>query len=317
MSDSPESEHDDHAPEPAEITHPVIWSVGLIAACGFLFWLFFHCMSLGNVAARGEPMAATLFEDKASSTEPEPDHEALTKDASPETLTKGKQVFGKNCASCHGLQGDLVGGTNPLARNFHVDAFKNPNGGGPYALYLVVTKGYNAMPPFPGLTPVERYAAVQYIRNDLVKKYNAKNFVEADALDLQESMPKAGSVSAGPLLSPNERPTPHLLYPLMQIDADKAQALAASEDAWLEAMGRSAGDDAKPDLEDFKSVVVRNRGLGVALLDAAKLDNKATFIQLLLASNAPGVQAANFSLIPADRLDTLYHAAHIAAAGSN
>jgi len=314
MSDSPAPGHDDHAPAPAEFSHPLLWTVGLIVACSFLLWLFFHCMSLGNVAARGEPQIKEIM-PQVGGGEPEPDHEALTKDYAPDFLAQGQRIFAKNCASCHGMQGDLVGGSNAQARNFHSDPFKNPNGGGPYALYLVVSHGFNAMPAFPGLAPIDRYAAVQYIRTAFVKRYDPKNYVEEDPIDLQETMPKPGLAATGPLLPPNERPTPALLYPLMQADADRSVAAITTQNLWLDTMDRAATDDTSVDINRFHVLVSQNRGLGEALYEAAKADNKATFIQLVLGTEVPGAHTSAFDLMPASRLDTLYQAAHAATAG--
>ena len=79
-------------------------------------------------------------------------------------LDAGAVIFNAKCANCHGSQGNS-NPTNlkPAPRNFHTDAWKNPNGGSPYALYLVLTKGLGTMPAFQSLTPEQRYAVNHYI----------------------------------------------------------------------------------------------------------------------------------------------------------
>src|SRR4051812_26886911 len=181
-------DHGAHAPEPREITHPAIWTVGLVAMSLFLVWVFFHEISLGHAAARGEPSVPDLMRAEGGGP-PEPDHLKLIQDRSPEVLEKGQEVYAKNCATCHGMNGDLKGGTNAQARNFHTDAFKNPCGGGPYGLFLVVTNGYGAMPGLKNIDPASRYAVVHYVRETWVKTDNAKNYVAEDPPGIQKEIP--------------------------------------------------------------------------------------------------------------------------------
>jgi mono/diheme cytochrome c family protein len=315
MSDSPAHEHDDHGPEPTELTHPLLWTAGLVVSALGLVWLFFHCMSEGGRAARGEVPVSQLM---APSGAPEPDHLALIADRSPEVLALGRKVFTTNCASCHGMNGDLKGGTQPQARNFHTDAFKNPNHGGPFALYQVVSHGYGLMPAFMGIDPASRYAAVHYIREAFVKKYNPANYVENDPPDVLAQIPKPGVAgSAEPSLPPNERPAPPLLYPLLQAESEQGAATMASLRQWSDAMSAAATPENRQEVDRLRSLALHNGGLGVALRDAAKSGDRPRFIELLTASHVPGAAATDFALMPGDRLTMLYDVARSGAEGSH
>ncbi len=314
MSDP--SAHDDHdsAPEPREITHPLLWTAGLVVMSGFLVWLFFHCMSVGAAEVRGEPKVSE--EVKASG--PPVDLGKLVHDDSSEVIAKGKAVFDGNCAACHGINGDTKGSTTPNARNFRNDAFKNPNGGGPYALYLVVTNGYNgAMPGFVGLHPDLRMAAVQYVREAFVKKYNAKNYVDADPPELEKSIPAPGSDNGGgPGIPPNQRPIPDTVPALLQDSAERAEADQARLAAWTAALPGASGPDDHGEIELLSSLVRDHAGLGVQLLEDAKAGDEKAFTALLTGGNLPGAPTSAFTVLPGARIEALFVVARNAAGGA-
>jgi len=59
MSAAHDDAHGYAAPEPVEITNPLLWSVFLLAACLALVWWFFHWLDSGRVEGRrGERRSA-------------------------------------------------------------------------------------------------------------------------------------------------------------------------------------------------------------------------------------------------------------------
>lgn len=87
--------------------------------------------------------------------------------ATPELLTKGKQVYATNCATCHGEHGDGRGpasATTPeRPRNFVKGRYEY--GSTPGKVFKTVTRGIvkDGMPSFATLSEEERWAVVHYI----------------------------------------------------------------------------------------------------------------------------------------------------------
>lgn len=83
------------------------------------------------------------------------------------SLAKGKDLFMQNCAVCHGENGDGKGpaapALNPQPANFLDN--KHSSMYGPGEKYWIIGNGTGntGMPPFPQLTPVERWHLVNYI----------------------------------------------------------------------------------------------------------------------------------------------------------
>jgi cytochrome c5 len=315
--DAHAGDHDAHAPEPKEFTHPALWTVGLVAIAAFLVWLFFHELGVGRTVSRGEIPVPLLVKAEGGG-EPEPDHLKLIADRSPEVLEKGQSIFGKNCASCHGMNGDLKGGTAPNARNFHADAFKNPCGGGPYGLYLVVTNGWGAMPSMKAsLNPEQRYAVIHYIRETWVKTDNAKNYLVDDLPEEKAKIPAPGAKGEeGPSVPPNEVTAPEKVFPLMRAIADEAETQVRSQQAWLDAAAGAAAPEARADVERLRALAARDRALGAMLQGACKAGDRKLFVALLVEGQSPGAPTADFALMSADRLAALYASARAAAEGS-
>jgi mono/diheme cytochrome c family protein len=313
------SDHSAHDPAPRkiELTNPLLWTVGLVAMALFLAWLFFVCMDIGSADVRGEQKVA----DYMVSAEPTPDFEALIADRGPATLAAGKQIFDTNCATCHGVNGDTKGATTQGARNFRADAFKNPNGGGPYALYVVVSNGFNGvMPSFSaGFKPAQRMAVVQYVREAFVKKYNQEHYVEQDPADVLASIPKPGSSAAGgaEALPPNQRAVPGMTYQLMAVAADQAASADAALATWAEAARDAAGDQpTRADAEALCDLVARAPGLGVELRASAAGAAQERFASLLTGGVEGGVDRAAFLVMSKERVAALYLCARTAAEGS-
>jgi mono/diheme cytochrome c family protein len=89
--------------------------------------------------------------------------------ASPVVLERGKLQYERNCAVCHGVQGDGQGSVIDPARKF---PFASPLGAGSPAtarsdgyLYAVIDVGRGLMPPYGHrMTHADRWAVVSYLR---------------------------------------------------------------------------------------------------------------------------------------------------------
>jgi mono/diheme cytochrome c family protein len=84
-----------------------------------------------------------------------------------ESLARGKELFGTNCTVCHGENGDGKGpaalSLTPPPANFLEK--KHSAMYGPGEKYWIIGNGTGktGMPPFPQLTPIERWHLVNYI----------------------------------------------------------------------------------------------------------------------------------------------------------
>ena len=90
--------------------------------------------------------------------------------ASPELVSKGKELFQTTCASCHGDNGDGDGPTavtlNPKPRNFHqLTGWKN--GSKISQIYKTLQDGIpgSAMASFNYLPPGDRFALIHFVRS--------------------------------------------------------------------------------------------------------------------------------------------------------
>lgn len=113
-------------------------------------------------------------------TTPEPsafDHVTAIKSLGPEDMDKGKELYAKFCASCHGQQGDLT--LNPLARRFASDELKF--GADPYSLWKTTSYGNGLMFRWDTvLSATQCYQLVHYIREEFIKKNNPEQYFQID-----------------------------------------------------------------------------------------------------------------------------------------
>lgn len=144
----------------------------------------------------------------------------------PQLLAEGQQVFEANCSPCHGPEGYGNGprsvGLNPPPRNFHQTPGSPPFrfGTSVLTMYHTVTNGSpgTSMPSFAALTPEERMAAVQYVRQWIPKNLLQPN-TPAQLAEL------ATPASTGPASLPPLQPVPS--GPRIPIDV--AMQLVAAE----------------------------------------------------------------------------------------
>jgi mono/diheme cytochrome c family protein len=303
MSAAHDDTHAHAAPEQPEVSHPLLWSVCIFGIMIFLTWLFFHYLYQGMHAARHHAPLAVH-----STGEAEPNHEALAKNKSPEVIDAGAVIYNAKCANCHGSQGNS-NPTNlkPVPRNFHTDAWKNPDGGSPYALYLVLTKGLGTMPAFQSLTPEQRYAVNHYIVETWVKTNNKVSYVAENSDELKKQIPPPGAAGAhGAEHHPEDIESKAPVLPLMAGIAKTEDVLVVGVRAWAELARLSVKSDNASLVESLVTLVNTEPGLGQMVQSAVKANDRARFSTLLTSSDGSGAVHADFNLASADQIGGLF-----------
>jgi mono/diheme cytochrome c family protein len=292
--------HDSHQPDAPERTNPVIWTIGLLVSISVLAFWFATNWSHGTTIGREHGM----LPPSESAGPAEPNHAELIADRSEDVIDQGAVLFAKNCASCHGPQGNSnVANMNPAPRNFWQDAFNNPNGGGPYGLYTVLSKGFNGMPAFPSLKPEERYAVIHFVQERFVKPNNPDNYHEVDSPEVTAKIPAAGGEGSGPTVKPNLREVPEQSRPLMAAVAESATPVAAANEAWI----ARACDGAEGRAGRILKSLAHQRVDGyLAALAAAVSSDDRERVQVQLATPALGVALPEGALLTAAEFDHLY-----------
>jgi mono/diheme cytochrome c family protein len=118
------------------------------------------------------------------------DHASVIKSLDASTLSKGKEIYQKACAICHGNDGVS---SLPQARSFTKDPMRFGNK--PYDMWKTITNGAGIMPAQSWLTPQERYYVIQYIRESFILPSNKKQYFQITDAYLA-SLPKPSVSSA-------------------------------------------------------------------------------------------------------------------------
>jgi mono/diheme cytochrome c family protein len=239
----------------------------------------------------------------------EPDHAKLGADRSSEVIEHGALVYAKNCASCHGTNGDnppSVAGTPP--RNFRKDSFKGPLGGGPYGLYVVVTRGFGSMPAFPSLSPADRYAVIHFVRETMVKPSNPANYLAKDPEAVLRQIPPPGAAMAAEPVARDRIEIKAPILPLLSGISEEEAKRAAQISTWLEQARREAGSREALALAVQHLIALAHERMGLAeqLQAAVAADNRARFLTLLAGSDGSGALRPFFCLLPEDQLVGLF-----------
>lgn len=123
------------------------------------------------------------------------------KNATPQLLSEGEQLYKSNCSSCHGETGAGGGpasaGLNPAPRNFtSVDGWKN----GPKLtqIYSTLQEGIpgSAMVSYDYLLPEQKFALAHYIRKNFVPNPPEDTQADLDALDATYNLSAGQQLSA-------------------------------------------------------------------------------------------------------------------------
>lgn len=266
-------------PQPREFSHPMLWLAGLVVAAGGLAWLFAHWFQEG--AREGRDLGAVQFAHEEAAKPV--DHKALIADRSQAVLDRGQQLYSKNCASCHGPNGDQnMTGSSPAPRNFHTEPFKADWGGGPYGFYQTLSKGWGqGMPAFANLEAADRYAIAHFVRETWVKGRECYVADDAPAIAAQIPQPGAGGAE-GPKTPPWEVEQGAHLHPVMKLTAEATDRRVADLQAWLRGSAAGADAAAKPVLERAVAASAKRAGWLLALNAAAALGDRDRVAALLI-----------------------------------
>lgn len=133
-------------------------------------------------------MSFLFFFQGVNHTPPSIDHAAAIKSLDASTLSKGKEIYQKACAICHGTDGVS---SLPQARSFTKDPMRFGNK--PYDMWKTITNGAGIMPAQSWLTPQERYYVIQYIRESFIRPSNKNQYFQiTDAYLASLPKPSAG-----------------------------------------------------------------------------------------------------------------------------
>ncbi|WP_337872377.1 cytochrome c [Ignavibacterium sp.] len=110
------------------------------------------------------------------------------KNATPQLLSEGEQLYKSNCASCHGETGAGGGpasaGLNPAPRNFtSLDGWKN--GAKLSQIYTTLQEGIpgSSMISYDYLLPEQKFALAHYIRKNFIQNPPQDSQSDLEALD--------------------------------------------------------------------------------------------------------------------------------------
>ncbi|WP_391732093.1 DUF6797 domain-containing protein [Tautonia sociabilis] len=105
------------------------------------------------------------------------DHAALIAEWDVESLERGRAIYERVCANCHGTldrEGSL-----PTSPRFASAEFKN--GADPLGLYRTLTRGFGRMMPQSWMVPRQKYDVIHYLREAYLREHNPTRYVEVDA----------------------------------------------------------------------------------------------------------------------------------------
>ena len=128
---------------------------------------FFFLLTTGSLLAAFGSLAQTPF--PPSPAELAVDHVKLIKSLDDAALKRGETLYNTLCIACHGTPEKA--GSLPLSRAFWKEPFKN--GGDLHGIYRTLTTGLGLMPPWPMLTPSQKYDVSHFVREKFVKPTNA------------------------------------------------------------------------------------------------------------------------------------------------
>ena len=116
-----------------------------------------------------------LFVQGISYTPPSIDHSKVLRALNSTTFRKGKEIYQKACATCHGTNGTA---SLPQARSFNKDVLRFGNK--PYDMWKTISNGAGLMAAQTWLSPEERYYVIQYIREEFMKSNSGQYFKVTD-----------------------------------------------------------------------------------------------------------------------------------------
>ncbi len=121
------------------------------------------------------------------------DHAGLIKAWNNDSLERGKAIYTRVCANCHGTHEQP--GSLPTSLRFAEGKFKN--GSDPLSIYRTITYGYSQMTPQSWMVPSQKYDVIHYIREAYLKTNNPGQYTAVDAAYLS-ALPKGDTFGPEP-----------------------------------------------------------------------------------------------------------------------
>ncbi|MFO0942130.1 MAG: DUF6797 domain-containing protein [Pirellulales bacterium] len=143
-------------------------------------------------AAQLQP-AASMLTLKVPEYEKSLDHAGLIQAWNADSLERGKAIYTRVCANCHGTHDQP--GSLPTSLRFAGGKFKN--GSDPISMYRTITYGYSQMTPQTWMVPSQKYDVIHYIREAYLKKNNPSQYATVDK-DYLSSLPKGDTFGPEP-----------------------------------------------------------------------------------------------------------------------
>ena len=176
------------------------------------------------------------------------DHAKLIRALDDAALKRGEALYQTLCIACHGTPEKP--GSLPTSRLFWKEPFKN--GGDLHGIYRTLTTGLGLMPPWPMLTPEQKYDVAHYVREKMVRPTNAAayqavtedylaklpkpqgEFVETAAMKEFQKGPKYLRMDFGPALMWTIEATPgNIAYKGIAVRLDEGAGGVTKGRAWM------------------------------------------------------------------------------------
>jgi mono/diheme cytochrome c family protein len=237
----------------------------------------------------------------------EPDHRVLMADYGQAVIDQGEILYGKNCASCHGVAGDSnPNNAKPAPRNFKTEGLKNSNGNGPWGFYSVLIDGYGAaMPAFRNLTPQERWAVTHFVRETMIKPHNP-TYAAKDKPEIEAKIPAAGATGGKEVeVDPRTVALPTLLPHLMAGWSAQETPRVAAVAAWIDRADANADPVLAPSFAHLRQLVHDAPGDVERLADALVRNDREAAAKVLIAEDGAGSAKPAFTLLPASTFNAL------------
>lgn len=113
------------------------------------------------------------------------DHAGFMTDWNQASLERGRDLYHRVCANCHGTP--AAPGSMPTSLAFATGKFRN--GFDPHSMYQTMTRGFGLMPAQTLLVPSQKYDVIHYIREAILKPLNPSQYLEITP-DYLASLPR-------------------------------------------------------------------------------------------------------------------------------
>jgi len=157
----------------------------------------------------------------------EVNHAEIIKSWNEDSYLSGKQIYTGYCYTCHGIDGTA---SLPTARSFNKEELKFGND--PYSMWKTMTKGVGQMMPQIQYTPEERYAVIQYIRENIIRKTNPEEYSWIGE-DYLASLPKGSGDKKSEAVKGHARDFGPVLTSQFRREVNRAMTFNLGQDIYI------------------------------------------------------------------------------------